>query len=380
VTDPPFTTAALTALATHLAMTGEPADRAAQVAERALVGTAHRGRAWCEAVRVLVVTDRYEAAARELEHAGDHEALALRAGLRLRTGDLPGALSDARRVHAPDPLTYGRAVARLAEVLLELGEADEAAALFDDGPMAASAGALPAAYGAECVLFARGRLRLVQGRVGEAIEDLRECGRRADAAGNVSPAALPWRSRLAQALLASGVAAEAVALAADELERARRCGAPRALGIALCAHEDVERLREAVAVLETSGARLELARALTQLGGALRHAGHRLDAREPLRRALDLAHRCDATPLEERALAELHAAGARPRRRLASGAGALTPSERRVAELAAAGHKNREIADALYLTLTTVEYHLRHCYRKLGIVSRAGLDAALQGC
>jgi DNA-binding CsgD family transcriptional regulator len=59
-------------------------------------------------------------------------------------------------------------------------------------------------------------------------------------------------------------------------------------------------------------------------------------------------------------------------------AGALTPSERRVAELAAAGHRNREIADTLYLTLATVEYHLRHSYRKLGIVSRSGLTAALE--
>ena len=116
------------------------------------------------------------------------------------------------------------------------------------------------------------------------------------------------------------------------------------------------------------------------LGSALRRAGRPLDARDPLRSALDLAHRCGARPLEERALAELRATGARPRRRLTSGAGALTPSERRIAELAASGHKNREIADAQYLTLATVEYHLRHAYRKLGIASRAGLGAALQGC
>lgn len=180
---------------------------------------------------------------------------------------------------------------------------------------------------------------------------------------------------LSQAL---GDTPEARRLAADELERARHCGAPRALGIALCAagRDDVGLLREAVAVLE--GSRLELARALAQLGVALRQSGLRLEAREPLRRALDLAHRCGATALEDHALTELRAAGARPRRRLASGAGALTPSERRIAELAAAGHQNREIADALYLALTTVEYHLRHSYRKLGIASRAGLVAALE--
>ena len=357
MTDTPVTTAALTALATHLAMTGEPA--AAEAAERALVGMAGHGRAWREAVRVLLVTERYERAARELEDCVD---LALRADLRLRTGDLPGALADASLA-----LLSGQpdAVACLAEVLLERGATDEAAALFEGRPAS------------EYVLLARGRVRLAQGRLDEAIEDLRH-------AGNLSPA-LPWRSLLACALLERGEPAEARRLAADELERARRCGAPRALGIALCAaarvaDDDIEPLREAVAVLEGSAARLELARALAQLGAALRHAGHRLEAREPLRRALDLAHRCGAIPLEEHALSELRAAGARPRRRLVSGLGALTPSERRVAELAAAGHKNREIADALYLTLATVEYHLRHCYRKLGIASRTGLDAALEGC
>jgi DNA-binding NarL/FixJ family response regulator len=396
--DSPLLTAALTAAATHLAMAGEePAARAAQFAERALVGMAGvpRGRAWSEAVHVLVVTERYAPASRELERALEHggvgevaDALALRAGLRLRIGELPRALADARRLHAlasvsGHPAGHGCALARLAEVLLAMGETGEAAELFEARPLAASPGALPAAPGAEYVLLVRGRLRLAQGRVGDAIEDLRECGRRAEAIGTRNPAVLPWRSLLAGALLERGDAAEAQRLAVDELERARRAGSPRALGIALCAaaaadDHDIERLREAVAVLDASAAQLEQARALVQLGVALRHAGHRLDAREPLRRALDLAHRCGAAALEEHALTELRAAGARPRRRLASGAGALTPSERRVAELAAAGHMNREIAGALYLTLATVEYHLRHAYRKLGIASRTGLIAALE--
>jgi ATP/maltotriose-dependent transcriptional regulator MalT len=392
VSDSPLVSAALTALATHLAMKGEPADRAGDVAERALIGMAGaaRGRAWAEAVRVLVVSERHEAADRELERALAQDgptdvvnALALRSELRLRTGDVPQALADARRLHAlasvsGHPAADGCTAARLAEALLERGETTEAAALFEHGALAASAGAVPAP--AESVLLARGRLRLAQGRTGEAIEDLRECGRRARASGNLNPAALPWRSLLAQALHDRGETAEARELAADELERARRCGSSRALGIALCAAagDDVELLREAVAVLAGSAARLELARALAKLGVALRQAGHRVDAREPLRRALDHAHRCGATALEDHTLAELRAAGARPRRRLASGAGALTPSERRVAELAATGHKNREIADALYVTLDTVEFHLRHSYRKLGIASRTGLTAALE--
>jgi DNA-binding CsgD family transcriptional regulator len=130
--------------------------------------------------------------------------------------------------------------------------------------------------------------------------------------------------------------------------------------------------RELERVLDRGGV-VEVADALALRAGLRMRIGD-------LPRALDLAHRCGATPLEEHALTELRAAGARPRRRLTSGAGALTPSERRIAELAAAGHRNREIADALYLTLATVEYHLRHCYRKLGIVSRSGLTAALESC
>jgi DNA-binding CsgD family transcriptional regulator len=112
-------------------------------------------------------------------------------------------------------------------------------------------------------------------------------------------------------------------------------------------------------------------------GAALLRAGRAEEAREPLRRAVDIAHRRGAVALEELALAELRAAGGRPRRRVLSGVGALTASERRVAELAAAGRMNREIADALVVTIDTVEFHLRNAYRKLGLTSRAGLARAL---
>jgi DNA-binding CsgD family transcriptional regulator len=92
----------------------------------------------------------------------------------------------------------------------------------------------------------------------------------------------------------------------------------------------------------------------------MRRAGSATDAREPLRVAVDLAHRCGAHALEDQALEELRATGARPRRRLSTGADALTPSERRIAELAAGGQQNREIAQALFVTTNTVEFHLRN--------------------
>jgi len=134
--------------------------------------------------------------------------------------------------------------------------------------------------------------------------------------------------------------------------------------------------RTAVAILDAA-AENERARAHTSAGAALRRAGRTVEARHELRLAVDLAHRCGATALEAEALTELRAAGGRPRRRLLTGAGALTPSERRIAELAATGRQNREIAEELVVTLATVEFHLRNAYRKLGIASRTELGEAL---
>ncbi len=121
------------------------------------------------------------------------------------------------------------------------------------------------------------------------------------------------------------------------------------------------------------------AEALAGLGGHLRRTGRPGEARGPLRRALDLAERCGAAPLAEAARQELLATGARPRRTALTGPDALTSAERRVAELAAAGSSNRQIAQHLFITLPTVETHLRHAFRKLGITSRAGLAAQLGG-
>ncbi len=119
------------------------------------------------------------------------------------------------------------------------------------------------------------------------------------------------------------------------------------------------------------------AEALLELGVTLRRASQASGAREPLREALDLADRYGGTVLAERARLELHAAGARPRRSRLSGSGALTPSERRVASLAADGMTNAEIARELVLARRTVETHLTHAYRKLGVTRREDLRQAL---
>src|SRR5829696_4144438 len=115
------------------------------------------------------------------------------------------------------------------------------------------------------------------------------------------------------------------------------------------------RLAGAVAQLERSQLALERARALVELGAALRRLGRRAAARDPLRLAADLAQRCGAEQLAARALQESRLAGARPRRTALHGVDALTTRERETAELAAAGLSNREIAETLFVTLKTVE-------------------------
>ena len=136
-------------------------------------------------------------------------------------------------------------------------------------------------------------------------------------------------------------------------------------------------LAEAVRVLEATPARYELALALAGHGACLRRAGQRTRAREPLRRALDLAERTGAAGLAGAVRRDLIAAGARPRRAALTGPDALTAGERRVAALAAGGASNRQIAEHLFITQATVETHLRHAFRKLGITSRADLTAGL---
>jgi DNA-binding CsgD family transcriptional regulator len=173
-------------------------------------------------------------------------------------------------------------------------------------------------------------------------------------------------------------------LAGEEVSLARTFGAPGPLGVALRATalvgpagERLERLREAVRCLERSHAALDRGRALVELGAELRRVGRRREAREALRGGMDLAQRCEATRLETRASEELTAAGARPRRQRLSGSEALTPRERQVAQLAARGVRNRDIAQRLFITPKTVEWHLGNAYRKLELHSRGSLIGAL---
>ena len=176
---------------------------------------------------------------------------------------------------------------------------------------------------------------------------------------------------------ARGVAEEALTAATAAASCRRIGGALRVLGLVEGGERGLDLLRRSVETLQSSPALLWRAQAQVDLGTALRRDGQDRPAREFLREGMELAHRCGATPLADLAIAELRAAGGRPRRRAGVGADALTTSERRVAELAAGGVSNKEIAQSLFVTLRTVELHLSNAYNKLQIRSRHELAAAL---
>lgn len=269
----------------------------------------------------------------------------------------------------------------LLEVLLERGVVDEAAGLADGLPFSPEMERLlPAAD----LLSVRGKLRDLQGRRDEAETDLRRARELLAERGWVSPLKTQASLRLCELLARRGAREEAAALGAEQEELALRIGAPGVLGCALRARGRAadgdaafELLERAVASLEASALTLERGWALHELGAALRRAGRQREARDPLRQALDLATGAGATRLADDAREELLAAGGRPRREVLSGPESLTPSERRVAELAASGLSNREVAETLWVARKTVEVHLGRVYAKLGIRSRSQLPAAL---
>lgn len=377
-------------------LTGGPAQGCGDLAAQALEGgeliAVDNGLLSFTAMNVLTVCEHPDALRQwELALTDAHErgslfsAATAHMGLgydHLRRGDLPAA-EDALRTGLSELRLWGGEgdtvtllVADLCTIMRERGDIPGARAaleLADSGEEVTVASLFR--VGAEAELL------LAEGRVEEALE----AALMLDAlAGPVSsPAWVPWRSIQARVLLALGRADEAVVAVEDELPRARAFGAPgtvgqtlRMLGTAL-GNDGLETLEEAVAVLEDSAARLEHAKALHAYGAALRRARRPTDARDPLRRAVELAEACGAEPLAAAARTELYATGARPRTTARSGPGSLTPSERRVADLAVEGRTNREIAQTLFVTPKTVEVHLSAVYRKLDIASRRELPGAL---
>lgn len=280
----------------------------------------------------------------------------------------------------PRPVVVGL-VAALVQLQAERGDFDHADATLSGFGLA---GDVPQQMLFNGLLYARGLLRLRRRQLPQAVADLRELGRRHEAWGLSRPSP-PWRSSLALALIGEGEAEAAGALAADELTLAQAWGTPRSIArasraLALASGDPgatLTGLSRAEALLADGPWRLDRAWVRCDLGAALRRAGERREARRFLTLALDEAHTAGAEVLARLATAELHASGARPRRRAVTGRDALTPSERRVAALAAAGRSNREVAQELFVTMATVETHLSRVYRKLDIGGRAELEAAL---
>lgn len=314
-------------------------------------------------------------------------ALTARALHRHWIGDLTGAESDG--VESRSAIDAGNISSSkvflgpwLADIQLDMGQLTAA-----EGTLAWTGipDPVPPRGPFWAIMLARARLQRLLGNPERAREMAGAAGERYKAlSGADNPAWSPWRSEMALCLHAMNDEAAARPYALEEVASARRWGAARPLGRALRAaalvhdkDESLAMLRESVTVLEPSAARFEHAVSLVELGAALRRGGRRTGAKESLILGLDLAHRCGARSLAERAETELLAAGARPRRRMVSGPLSLTPSEARVARLAAQGHSNREIAQQLYVTGKTVEVHLGNAYRKLGISRREHLPAAM---
>ena len=323
------------------------------------------------------------------EEAAFLELTSVLAFVYLLQGSLELAEEECGRVRSPDDGpgaadTSGgseaaqQARAVLAAVLEERGRHEEARRLLEGGP-------IPRTVPGLAMLELRGRLRVEAGRSEAGLSDLREAAHRARQWGIDNPAVSNWRGTLAGALHRTGASSEAWELAQEQVSVARAFGAAWSLGAALRtaatvapAAERLPLLAEAVKVLEPSGATLELADALVELGAFLVAQGDdKESAREVLRRGADAAFRCSATPLVTRAVQLLRSTGARPRRVALTGTGALTPMERRAAELALAGHANAEIAEILFVNNKTVEAHLSRVYRKLRIRSRRQLPNSL---
>jgi DNA-binding CsgD family transcriptional regulator len=400
--DSPTERSLLAQLAWWSCMEGEHADVVGELADRASAG----GRLLAElgsesptfycVPNTLLYSDSLEPArywlnqamadAREHRSAAGYAwASSLRAELSYRVGELADAEADARAA-----LTAGggvgsvlgpRVLATLAKVLIERRQLPDAAALLSqcktqfglDQP--ATATYLP---------YAHGHLETAAGNWRAAADSFLRLGEWNLTWGERNPGLLDWRTGAALALAQLGEVERARELSGEVVELSRSLGQPRCLGIGLRAAgviaggaEGVELLREAVATLQITPARLEHARALVDLGATLRRLHHGNEARVPLREGTELAQRCGAIVLTQRGEAELIATGARPRRLARSDVDALTPSERRVARLAADGLSTPEIAQQLFVTVNTVETHLRDAYVKLDIHSRDQLPAAL---
>ena len=338
-------------------------------------------------LRALEVTEQGVAAYRR---RGNLTGLALahaqRAYVGWRIGDARRAEADAREALHLSQLggaelmrIYSAALLMMALILR--GDLDEAETVLNETGFAVEDP--PNMIQTTLLMQARADLRRLQGR---AAESLRDCeAYLARTPGNAGTLVVVSRVRML-ALHALGRRDEALEAGRERLALARHKQIQNDVGIVLATmglvtggDDGLRLLQDGAALVQGSQRRVIEAQLLLDLGGALRRARRRAEARDPLRRALDIAHAGGCGLIERQAHEELLAAGGRPRRVVLSGADSLTASERRVAELVARGATNREVAQTLFVTPKTVETHMRAIFRKLDIASRAEVAAALSG-
>lgn len=368
----------------------ECADLAAEAIELAASLELDNGLAWVLANVTLVAAERPEASdvwdralARSHRQGSMFGVLTVhlwRGFTELRHGELPAAEASLRagieQISLLGGATLDYAHGLLCSTLLARGQTDAAEKVLYDIPR-------PEGTGDGALLWQSCEIELLLER-GSFDEALQKATRHAELCDwRTNPAYAQTLTFQARALDGLGRTDEALEVLDRELEAAEAWGSPGAIGRVLRlrgelrrdeGHEDLER---AVELLERSPMRLELARALSALGSLLRRERKPTEAREPLRRALELAEVCEAAGLASHVRSELHATGARPRSSALSGPAALTPSERRVADAAAEGQTNKQIAQVLFVTPKTVEVHLSNAYRKLDISGRRELAGAL---
>jgi DNA-binding CsgD family transcriptional regulator len=311
-------------------------------------------------------------------------SLDLRAELHIRRGMLRDAEADARDSLAAGierSWLFARGVKPLLQSLAGQGRTDEAEAIveheFGDAPLPDS----PPMIG---LVYARAEVLAAAGRHAAALTAFDEAATRSASLGGTSPSQIGDMLIAARSHQILGDVAAARGLLDEARALAERWDTPGARGEVLHAQASLERgdaqlalLHEAVGQLARSPARLVQARALVDLGAGLRRAGLRRDARGPLTEGYELAHVCGAEPVVSTAREELAATGVRLRRERLTGGDSLTPSETRIARMVVEGGSNAEIAQALFVTVKTVEMHLTNIYRKLGVSGRQALRGAL---
>ena len=386
----------LAALAAVVASTGSDAREATELARRALrderllsqwLDDGYVTAAWmlCLCGELVEAGGAAERGLMEAQRRGSApmflQLALLRADIAQRAGDLDvaeafseRALDLGRELGAEQ---FGRTM--LARVLIERGREQEANAMVESIEIAG--GSMNGAI----MLAVRGLVRTAAGHRDRGLADLLDADARTSRAGLSLSVEVPWIPTAAVTLAALGHRVQAVRVAERGLAEAVRFGAPHLHGTALSLCGSLETgdigltwLRDAVAMLERTPAQLDRARALLNLGIGLHVRGQRVQARDPLSQALDIAAGSGAVALADRARSELVAAGARPRRQRLAGPGALTPAELRTARMAAGGFSNREIAQALFLSTKTIETQLSSTYTKLSISGRRELHRALE--